>query len=55
MSMSEQFVRHFAAFIGTLLIFLAWLGGYISAGNGWWWTAIGAGFFYWFIYVLLDV
>ncbi|MCX6781975.1 MAG: hypothetical protein NTW66_02560 [Candidatus Magasanikbacteria bacterium] len=36
--MSDNSTRHFVAFIITLIALLAYLGGYFSAGFGWWWA-----------------
>lgn len=36
--MSDNSTRHFVAFAITLIALLAYLGGYFSAGFGWWWT-----------------
>ena len=52
--MSENAVRHMIAFLGTLVTFLAWLSGFVSAARGWWWTAFGLVVIYVSLYQLLE-
>ncbi len=52
--MSESVARHIIAFFGTLAFLLAYLSGYISGSNGWFWTGIGIIFVYMIIYTLVD-
>lgn len=35
-------LRHSASFLGALALFLAFLGGYFSYQNGWWWMGFFA-------------
>lgn len=53
--MNETFVRHAISLMGTLVAFLAYFSGYVSAGRGWWWTAIGVFVIYAILFRLLDV
>jgi len=53
--MNESFVRHVVSFLGTIVAFLAYYSGYVSAGHGWWWTGFGVFAIYLILYKLLDV
>lgn len=41
--------------IGTLIVLLGYLAGYISAGHRWWWTVFAVIIVYAAIYKLVDV
>lgn len=53
--MSEGFMRHFIAFLGSLICLLAFLAGYKAAGFGLWWTGVGVAAIYAILYTLLEV
>lgn len=53
--MNNAFVRHFISFCGALVALLAWYSGYVSGGNGWWWTAFGVLVIYLAIYTIIEV
>jgi hypothetical protein len=39
----------------TIAVGLAWLSGYFSSLNGWWWTVFGIIIIYVIIYKLIEV
>jgi len=53
--MTEGFIRHLVSAIGFLLSVAVWLGGYLSGGQGWWWTGIFLLPVYFIVYALLEV
>ncbi len=53
--MTDNFIRHFIAFAGTLVVLLAYIGGYLSSSNGWWWSAFSIIIIYVALYKLIDV
>ncbi len=46
--------RHVVAFCGTLICLLAYVSGYYSGENGWWWTAFGMLIMYGGIFSILG-
>lgn len=52
--MTETIMRHLISFIGTLVVFLAYVAGYVSGGFRWWWTGFALIFIYLAIYKLVD-
>lgn len=40
--MSDNFIRHFVAFVGTLLVAGVYLAGYVAGGEGWRWGVLTA-------------
>jgi hypothetical protein len=52
--MSDNFIRHLISFIAMLVAGLAYFSGYVSGINGWWWTVLGLGLFYFIIYKLVE-
>ncbi len=53
--MSDSTARHLIAFIGTIIVLLAYIAGYMSSTNGWWWTAISVVVIYVSIFKLVDL
>jgi len=53
--MSDNFIRHLVAFIGTLIVLLAFWAGYQAGQAGWWWSVLTVIVVYLGIYRLLDV
>ena len=53
--MTDNFIRHLIATIGTVCLLVVYIGGYMSAARGWWWTAFAIIFLYLAIYKLVDV
>lgn len=39
--MSENFIRHFVAAIGTIIAGLIYWAGYVGGQHGWWWAGFG--------------
>ena len=52
--MSDQFIRHFIALIGTLIALVIFWAGFVSGGHGWWWAFFGVLFMYIIVYKLVD-
>ncbi len=52
--MSENFMKHFISFVGTMACLMAYLGGYFAGKESWWWTAIGLVAVYFIILKLID-
>lgn len=52
--MSDGFIRHLIAFLGTMAGFLIFWAAYVSGANGWWWTFIGLIVIYMIIYKLVE-
>ena len=52
--MTENFVRHLVAFIGTLCAALIYLAGYIGGSHGWWWAIISVAGVYAIVYKLIT-
>jgi hypothetical protein len=53
--MTDNFMRHFVAFCGTLVTFLAYLAGYYSGHIGWWWTGFSLIIIYVALYRFISV
>jgi hypothetical protein len=53
--MTDSFIRHLVAFIGTLVTLFAFVAGYVAAGNGWWWAGLSVIVVYAAIYKLVDL
>ena len=39
--MNETFIRHFVAFVGTLLVGAVYWGAYVAGVHGWPWAGLG--------------
>lgn len=52
--MNDSAVRHMIAFLATIVAGFAYWAGYISGGQGWWWTAFGLVIIYGGIYNIID-
>ena len=52
--MSDDFIRHFVAALGFIIVFLTWFAGYKSGMNGWWWTGFGSIIAYFAVYASLK-
>lgn len=52
--MSDNFVRHLVALAITLVSVLVFVGGYMSAGRGWWWTVFALLIIYGGVYKIID-
>jgi membrane protein YdbS with pleckstrin-like domain len=52
--MTETFMRHFIAVMGTLIALAIFLGGYFSGKNGWWWAGFGVAVVYIIVYKLVK-
>ena len=52
--MSDNFIRHLISLCALLVVGLAYFSGYMSAGLGWWWTAIGLIAVYAIVYKLVE-
>ena len=53
--MSDNFIRHFVSIVITLVVGIAWVAGYFSSANGWWWTVFGIAAVYALVYKLIKV
>lgn len=53
--MSDNFIRHLISIAGTIIVGLAWVAGYFSSANGWWWTAFSIIIVYVVIYKNINV
>lgn len=53
--MSDNFIRHFVSIAVTLIVLIAWVAGYFSGINGWWWTVLGIVVVYALVYKLIKV
>lgn len=38
--MTDNFIRHFVAIVGTLIAGLIYFAGYVVGQHGWWWAGI---------------
>jgi len=52
--MSENFMRHFIAFIGSLICVAAYWAGYVGGKSGIWWPIFGVIAIYAVIYKLIE-
>lgn len=52
--MSDTKFRHAVAFVATLITGLAYVSGYISGQEGWWWTAVGLLVIYGGVFTLIK-
>lgn len=52
--MSENFMRHFIAFVGSLVCLVIYWAGYIGGVNGIWWPVFGILVIYAIIYKLVN-
>ncbi len=52
--MSENVLRHLISLSGTLICALAFIAGYVSGVNSWWWAVFLVGFVYMLIFRLLQ-
>lgn len=52
--MNDTILRHVIAFVATLVCLLAFYGGYVSGGYGWWWTGFGLLVVYGAVYKIVD-
>ncbi|MFZ2190471.1 MAG: hypothetical protein WA057_06155 [Candidatus Magasanikiibacteriota bacterium] len=52
--MSENFIRHFVALCGAIIVLLAFFSGYFAGQAGWWWIALGTIAVYVAIYKLVN-
>ena len=53
--MSDKFIRHLIAFIGTFVCLMAFWAGYQSGQEGWWWAGFAVVGIYMVLYKLIDV
>lgn len=51
---SESGLRHFIAFLATLIAGFVYWGAYFSGAQGWWWTVFGLAIFYGGVYKIID-
>ena len=52
--MTDNFMRHAVALLATIVCLLAYYSGYVSGGNGWWWTAFGLLIIYGGVYRIIN-
>lgn len=52
--MNDTKFKHLVAFIATFLALLAYVSGYVSGQEGWWWTGIGLLVIYGGVYTLVK-
>lgn len=52
--MTEAFIRHFVAAIGTLLAFVVYYAGYVAGGHSWWWAMLGVLVAYPIVYATIN-
>jgi hypothetical protein len=53
--MSENLIRHFIAFIGTLVCGIIYWAGYVGGATGMWWPVFGIIVIYFIVYKLTDM
>lgn len=52
--MTDGFIRHLIAFLGTLVCMIVYAIAYYSGANGWWFTLVSLIIVYPIIYTLVD-
>lgn len=52
--MADNIIRHMVAALATLITIFAYFAGYVSGGNGWWWTVFGCLIVYGGVYKIID-
>jgi hypothetical protein len=52
--MSDTTFKHLIAFVATFITLLAYVSGYVSGQQGWWWTGFGLLVIYGGIYKLVK-
>jgi hypothetical protein len=52
--MNDTIMRHIVAAIASVICLLAYLAGYFSGPQGWWWTVFAILIVYGLIYKLID-
>ena len=52
--MTESFIRHFVAAMGTLLVGIAYYAGYVAGGHGWSWAILGVLIVYPIVYGIVN-
>ena len=52
--MTDTFIRHFVAAVGTLIAALIYFAGYRAGTHGWWWAGISVAVVYWIVYTLIN-
>ena len=52
--MTENFIRHFVAFVGTLIAGLIYFAGYVAGLHGWWWAGVSVAAVYVILYNLIT-
>ena len=52
--MTDQFIRHFVAAVGTLIAGLIYFAGYVAGGMEWWWAGFSVLVVYLILYSLIT-
>jgi len=52
--MTDNVIRHLVALLATIVCFLAYYSGYLSAARGWWWTVFGLIIIYGGVYKIIN-
>ncbi|HNU95812.1 MAG TPA: hypothetical protein PKH95_00180 [Candidatus Magasanikbacteria bacterium] len=52
--MSDNTVKHLVSFLATICCLLAYIAGYFSGPENWWWTGFSVIIVYGLIYRLID-